>query len=266
MKARKQHRISNRMLLIWLTLAGVILLLTPQTLTGKFQGAFTRVFHLPLRLGRGISLSARVVDKDRYDIQRKEIQYQNHISNLVAELEEKNSQIGELAKIRYRHHSLEGAALIMADVIRVNLDGARNELIINRGANDGLQNGQFVLGENSIVGIVHKVWERQAKVRLITDSSSRLPVIINGFEKVVWMFGCGNGQAVIRWAKTKPQISENVLAQKHPGFLEAAMITGRVSECTRDADNALLWNVMVRPASDIAMLQSVVVIVRKAPK
>jgi cell shape-determining protein MreC len=260
--ARKRHEISNRMLLVWLTLAGGILLLTPQKITGKFQGAFTHAFRFPLRLGRSITLSARMTDTAAYTSRRTAEQYENHIANLAAELEQKNRQIETLAKIRYRQHGLAGTALVMADVITANLVGSRNELLINRGQNDGLQVEQFVLGENCIIGTVSYVWARQAKVKLVTDSSSRLAVIpTKSGQKPVWMFGDGNGQAVIRWAKTKPAIGEQVLAQKYPGFLDCPMIAGRVSECKRNDQNALLWDIMVRPGCDVAMLPSVTVIV-----
>ena len=260
MKARKQYKISDRMLIIWLTLGGIILLLTPQSITGKFQGAFTRVFRYPLRLGRGISLSARIIDEPNYDLARREIQYQNHISNLVAELEQKNRQIEKLAQIRYHQHGLEGAALVMADVINVNLQGSRNEIIINRGQSDGLKKGQIVIGENSIIGVVDRLWSRQAKIKLITDSSSQIEVNIQGRKKT-WLFGCGRGRAIIKWANERNDIGQEVLAEKKPGFLDCPMVIGRVSECKRNADNAHLWDITVVPACDVAMLPSVMVIV-----
>ncbi len=260
--ARKRREISNRMLLVWLTLAGCILLLAPQKITGKFQGAFTHAFRFPLRLGRSVTLSARIKNTSDYDSQRTIQQYENHIANLAAELEQKNRQLEALAKIRYRQHGLEGAALVVADVITANLSGPRNELLINRGQNDGLRLDQFVLGENSIIGTISYVWAKQARVKLITDSSSRLAVIpIKSGQKPVWMFGAGDGQAVIRWAKAEPGLWEKVLVQAYPGRLDCPMITGRVSECKRNDKNALLWDITVRPDCDVAMLGSVTVIV-----
>lgn len=259
--ARKQRKVSNRMLLVWFSLSGCILLLTPQTVTSKFQGAFTQVFHFPLRLGRSITLSARIANTPAYDKERTEEQYQNHISNLVAELEHKNRQIEALAKIRYRQHGLAGAAMVMADVVSANLSGSRNELLINRGQNDGLRQGQFVLGENCIIGTISEVWGRQAKVKLITDSSSRLAVSMAGLQKPVWMFGLGNGEALIRWSKVKPPVGENIIAQKYPGFLDCPMIAGRVNKCQRNDQNALLWDITIRPGCDVAMLPSVTVII-----
>ena len=100
--ARKHHKISDRMLLVWLTLAGFILLLGPQNITGKFQGAFARIFRLPLRMGRAVTLSAHVVESPGYEFESREHQYQNHIANLAAEIEQKNKQIERLAGLRQR--------------------------------------------------------------------------------------------------------------------------------------------------------------------
>lgn len=264
--ARKHHKISDRMLLVWLTLAGSILLLGPQNITGKFQGAFARIFRLPLRLGRAVTLSAHVVESPGYEFESQEHQYQNHIANLAAEIEQKNKQIERLAALRQRQYALEGAALVTADVISATVEGTRNELIINRGQSDGLQAGQFVLGENSIIGVLSDVWARTAKVRLVTDLASKLPVTIEGLEKSVWMFGRGNGQAKALWARKKMPPGTNIMVRKHPGKLDCAMIAGEVKRCDRNEQNALLWDITIRPACDVVMLQSVTVIVMNPTK
>lgn len=262
--ARKHHRVSNRMLLVWLTLAGLIVLMTPQKITSRVQGAFTTVFHFPLRVGRAISLNARTVDRPDYNFNSRQIEYENHIANLAAELAEKQDQLEFLSGMRMRNSTLDGAALLTSDVISANLEGSQNELIINRGENDGVAAGQFVLGQNCIVGKVTQVYSRQAHVTLITDSTSQLPVTACNMDKGA-MFGCGNGQAIIRWSKVKLQRGENVMIQKHPGFLDSPMIVGRVGEVSRNAQNALLWDITVVPACDVAMLPSVMVIVMNPP-
>jgi hypothetical protein len=75
------------------------------------------------------------------------------------------------------------------------------------------------------------------------------------------MFGLGNGQALIRWSKIQPPVGREIIAQKYPGFLDCPMITGRVQESQRNDQNALLWDITVRPACDVAMLPSVTMII-----
>ncbi|MFA5555104.1 MAG: rod shape-determining protein MreC [Phycisphaerae bacterium] len=259
--ARKQHRISNRMLLVWFTLAGFIFLLAPGGFTSRFQGAFAQLFRLPLRMGRTMSLSAQIVDSPHHELNRTQAQYENHITNLNAQIEEKTKQLQIVSGLRQRKYGLEGAALLQSDVISVSIEGPRNELIINRGKNDGLQQGQFVLGDNSVIGVISDVWSRTAKVQLITDINTKLTVTIRGLDKSVWMFGSGDGQAKVLWAKQRIPAGTNVMAEKQPGRLDSSIVIGKVVGCERNNQNALLWDITIKPACDIVMLRSVTVIV-----
>ncbi len=263
--SRKHHRLSNRMLMVWFILGGLIVLFTPQNITSRFQGAFTTIFHIPLKVGRAVSLNARTIDSPDYNKHNREIEYENHIANLAAELSEKQYQLEMISGIRSRTIALDGAALVVADVISANLEGSKNEIVINRGENDGIKVGQFVLAQNCIIGTVSQVFSRQARITLVTDPTSRLPVATTEMDKAVWMFGSGNGKALIRWSKVKPINSENVMVQKHPGFLDSPMIAGKVVDVSRNAQNALLWDISVVPACDVAMLGSVMVIVMNPP-
>ncbi len=266
MKARKHHRVSNRMLLAIFVLTGFVLLLSPQKVTGKVHGLFTGVFKFPLRVGRQISLSARVSDTPGQNLRQKEIEYQNHIANLVAEIEEKTNQIEQLSLIRSREYALSGAGLIMADVVSSTTQGSKNELIINRGQRDGIEAGQFVLGWNSIIGTISQVWDRQAKIQLLTDRDSMMAVSFDGLNKQTLLDGQGNGKAVIQWSRKKAEVGQIIYAQKKAGFLDCPMITGQVIECKMNDQNPLLWDLTIVPACDIAMLPSVTVIVMNPTK
>jgi len=241
-------------------LGGFILLLCPQALTSKLQLVFAGFFHLPLRLGRGISLSvnARHPVADRFD--HKEAQYQNYIANLEAELEQERQKVEKLSGLRSRR-ALEGAYLVYADVITASVDGSSCELIINRGQRDGLAAGQFVLGDNSIIGTVCEVDSGTGRVRLITDSSSRVEVRIAGIYRI--MQGVGRNLAKIQMLSRehKVKVGEDVFARKKPGLLDIPMITGRITKCRVDEEHPLLWDISVEPACKLETLGNVAVII-----
>ncbi len=264
--ARKHHKISNRMLVVWLTLGGFILLLVPERITSKFHGAFASIFRLPLKMGRAVSLSTQMVDSPHKELQNRQAQYLNHIDNLTAQLEDKLRQIESLSGLRQRQNALEGAALLEADVISASLEGPRNELIINRGQNDGLEAGNFVIGDNSVIGVISDIWPRTSKVQLITDIGSKTSVTINGLDKPAWMFGGGDGYSQILWVKNKIQPGTSVISEKQPGKLDCSMVIGKVTSSERNNQNALLWNITVKPACDILMLRSVTVIIMNPVK
>jgi len=258
--ARKQVKVSARMLFTYFLLGGFILLLLPHRLTGKLPLLFADIFRFPLRIGRSISLSVNAPHPMAEGFARREIQYQNYIANLEAELEQERAKTERLSGLRDRR-ALEGAKLVFADVITATIDQVRSELIINRGRSDGLEIGQFVLGDNSIIGTVDGVESTTARIKLITDSSSRLEVKIASTYRL--MQGVGGSAAKIQMLSRqhKVKVGDKLYVKKKPGLLDVAMITGRISGCRIDDEHPLLWDITVEPACNLRLLENVAVIV-----
>lgn len=250
------------MLFIWFMLAGLIFLFAPQNLTNKFQFAFARLFRWPLSIGRNISLAARTRQPFKESLNGKEAQYQNYIANLEAQLKQERQKVEELSGLRNRH-PLEGVKLMLADVITSSIDRLHSELTINRGADDGLLKGQFVLADNSIIGTVSQTSSRTARVRLVTDPASKIPVRIGNLNVERILQGNGNDSANIGLLQIghKLKIGDAIYAGKKPGFLDAPVIVGKVTECKRDDKNPALWDVVVKPVCDMGKLTSVAVII-----
>jgi rod shape-determining protein MreC len=255
--------LSGRMLFTWFMLAAFILLFMPQNLTNKLQFAFVRIFNLPLSLGRSISLSARgeplvaeVVSRGVYN------RLQNHLVNLTEQLYQEHQVVEALSGLRNRY-ALEGAKLVSADVITRSIGKGCSELIINRGKNDGLAKGQFVLSDNSVVGTIFDVSLRTAQVRLFTDPESKIAVMIQGVNMERLIQGSGKDSAKVKLLsrKYKIRVGDKVLACKKPGFLDAPIVIGTVTQCERDDETPSLWDVTVKPVCDIEQLNSVGVII-----
>ena len=255
--------ISGRMLFIWLMLAGFILFFTPQNLANKFQFAFVRIFHLPLNLGRSVSLSARgeplvaeVVSRGVYN------RLQNHLANVTEQLYQEHQVVEVLSGLRNRF-ALEGARLVCADVITTSIGTEHSELIINRGENDGLTKGQFALSDNSIVGTISDISTRTAQVRLFTDPGSKIAVKIGAVKTERLIHGSGKDSAKVKLLsrKYKIRVGDKVMARKKPGFLDSPIIIGVVAKCVADDTSPSLWDVTVKPVCDIEQLQTVSVII-----
>ena len=249
------------MLFTWFMLISLILLFAPQNMTNDLQFAFARIFRWPLTIGKNISLYARTSQVPT-EFQGK-TQYENAIENLQEQLREKHEEVVELAGIRERFHALENAGLVVADVIRASINTTKGEITINRGSDDGIVNGQFVLGDNSIIGTISDVSIRTARLKLFTDPASRIAVRIGQLNIDRLMLGAGNNTAKIRLLPTKHRVAvgDKVLAQKKPGLLDAAMIIGIVDQCKKDDRNPSLWDITVKPVCDTERLHTVTVIV-----
>ena len=256
------------MLFISLLLAGFIFYFAPPRLTDKLQFAFVRVFCWPLHVGGNISLAASglissaegspedVVSRDRYD------KLHNHLANVTEWLREERQKVEKLSGLRDRT-VWQGVNFVLADVITATVDGLHGELIVNRGLEDGLSKGQFVMANDSIVGVVAEVGSRTARIRLVTDPASKIAVKMEGLDAERIMQGCGDNFAKVQLVPKKLQVKtgEVVCAQKKPGYLSIPVIAGTVVRCQSSKDNPLLWDITVEPACKMSELTEVTVIV-----
>lgn len=261
--AKKQIKLFERMLPAWLMLAGLFFLFAPQSLTSKLQFAFARIFHRPLSICRNFTLftcrpqsSANVVNRSEY------IRLRNHLTNNMQLLHQERQKVEKLSGLHDRF-VWEGVNFVLADIITFFIDGSRSEFIINRGKDDGLAKGQFVLGRCSIVGTISDLDSRTARVQLVTDPKSRIAVKVAELDVGSIMQGNGNGSAGIRLLpiKYKIKIGDIVYVRKSPGFLDTSIIVGTVSRYKSDDENPLLWDITVKPACNIQRLNSVTVVI-----
>ena len=257
-----QIRVSKGMLFVWFTLAALILLLSPQKLTNKFQFAFARIFHLPLRVGRTLSLSAQTQKNPNDSIDQREYnQLLNHLKRLEELLKLEHQKVEQLSMYRDRL-PLAGAGLPFAGIISSNIDHSNGKLIINRGTDDGIITGQFVIADNSIIGIISEVAPRTAKVTLVTDPAFQIPIKISGFNVNRFLVGKGNNLAKIQLLETKYKIKTGDVVQAQLPGLDGPMVIGKIKSFKMDSQKPLLWDVTVEPACGIEDLLYVNVIIQ----
>jgi rod shape-determining protein MreC len=258
--ARKLIRVSKKMVFTWAMLAGLIILFAPQSMTNKFQFAFSRIFHWPLSIGRNFTLLARTQDSPSDVVPRFEYaKLENHLSNLTKLLEQEHQKVERLSGLRSKF-GLVGAKLVCADVITAILEGPRNELMLNRGQNDGLAKGQYVLGINNIIGVISEVTPKQAKVKLVTDRTSSMESEVTGLKTVLKGNGGNCAKVPLMSLEHKIKAGDIVYACKKPGLLEVPIMIGKVTMCKRDTQKPQLLDITVEPSCDVAGLTSVDVI------
>jgi rod shape-determining protein MreC len=265
--ARKQTKVSRRMLFTWFMLTGIIFLFAPQNLTDKFQLAFVHVFRWPLSIGGNLALTARTQQPIAGTVGRNEIKNRNYLATLEETLDREREKFKKLYGL-YNTYVWEGTNFALADVITATVEGTRNELTIACRKTNGLAKGQFVLGDNSIIGTVSDVSSSTASVKLFTDPTSRIAVKIGKLDIKKWMQGNGNNTAKIPLVSIEHQIKkgDNVFARKNAGFLDAPVIVGRVAQLKRDDKDPLFWDITVEPACDIEQLEDVAIIIMNPQK
>lgn len=259
-----QIKLSKRMLFTWCLLSSLIIFLAPQSFTNQFQFAFAIMFRFPLNFGRTMRLSVQPRRSLEGDISREQyIQLQNHLANVIGQLNQMQQQVEKLSGLRGKL-PWEGVGLELAGVITTSGQGAARELIIDRGSNKGVKEGHYVVGDNSIIGTVCEVSSNSSRVRLITDSASRLPIEIGPDQAEGLMHGTGDGAKIpLIPAKVSVRAGDLIYAARRGGRLPSPMVTAVVTEAQRDQDNPLVWDIAVEPATDIDSLSDVAVIILK---
>jgi rod shape-determining protein MreC len=262
-----RNTVSGHVLFVWCMMAGLMFFFAPQNLGNKCQLAFAGAFRRPLNLCRKLALSIRTepvsspgLNLDRYNLLR------NELANTKERLAQEREKVEKLSGLRDRS-VWKGAEFVLADVITSSVSGSHAGLYINRGANDGLAVGQFILADHSIIGAISEIDSRTARVKLITDPTSKIAVKVAGASSEPAtggiMQGDGSGAARILLLPTTHKVEKGnmVYAEKKPGLLDTPMITATVTNCRRDAENPLIWDITVEPACDLQNLRQVAVVV-----
>ena len=262
--ATNRIKVSERMLFIWFTIAGLILLFAPQAFSDRVHFTFTRVFQWPLTFGRTVTLAKSPNSQQNDQATRRELQYRNLIANLQRQLEQARMQIEQLSLLRARL-PLHGAALIPANIVTAT---SNSELVINCGSESGIQKGQFILTDSCIIGTVDAVEHTQARIKLFTDPASMIEVDIGRLRIGRLMHGTGNNAAKIPNVPGTHKVAEGdlVYARKKAGLLDSPIIIGTVSQCKPDDQKPLLWDITVKPACSLDALLNVYVLVMNPKK
>jgi cell shape-determining protein MreC len=248
----------------------IFLFVLPREAAGRLQLAYAHAFRWPLSMGRGIvrtqaTAPARSISPQECEILLKACQrLRNEVANLRTQLQERNRQIELLTKLKAKS-GLEHMQLVPAKVDAQ----VQDEMTISQGQDSGVAVGQYVLSltearldAQCVIGVVSAVSAKGARVKLITDRDSDIPVNIAGLNVGKFLKGQGEGVAKIPLVLRSHAIRAGavVYAQAKRGVLDVPMIVAEVAQCRPDVDEPQVWDITVRPVCNLAALRDVVVL------
>jgi rod shape-determining protein MreC len=199
----------------------------------------------------------------------KELQAENR--DLKARVEELERQNEEMLEI-YAEYTLLSALLdyarnnpdyrrIAADIIGWDSSNISRSFVINKGENDGVQEGMPVETDRGLVGRVVTTNSRSAQVQLLTDPSSSVNIRLGTSRADGVIEGRLNEPLQIKWIEQDIPIFENelVMTSGLGGNFPPDLIIGRVINVQQSASE-LFQVADVRPAVDYDSLEIVLVI------
>ena len=244
---------------------GFILLLIPQDITSKLNFAFIDIFGFFLNIGSSAAYQQNPQTDPLFSVSRQEYnKLQAAYENLQEKVSEQEKQIEQLSRVRMTEPD-PAAGLVLAKIV----NRRQNEFIINRGSADGLVKGQYVLGDNAVIGCIEQASADISSVKLITSSVCKLHVKISAPDVNSYFNGTIQGddknRAKILNVPKKYKIKDGyyVYAAPKTGFLLSPRIIGKISRCVGDETKPLLWDITVKPAYEFDDITDVAVIVIK---
>lgn len=125
-------------------------------------------------------------------------------------------------------------------------------LLVDAGAGQGIQRGMAAMSPQGLIGRVIDVGRRSARILLITDFNSRIPVVIERSGDQAILEGDNTIEPALRFLPMNPNfaVGDRVMTSGRGGLLAPGLVIGQIS-AVRDG------KVAVRPYVDWARLDYV---------
>jgi rod shape-determining protein MreC len=123
------------------------------------------------------------------------------------------------------------ATFISAHVVGDSASAFVRTMLIDAGSRDGVEKGQAVVNDLGLVGRVIEVGQRSARVLLLTDLNSRIPITIEGARYRGIMAGDNTDKPRIEYLPptAQVQVGDRLITSGDGGFLPPGLAIGLVT-------------------------------------
>lgn len=192
--------------------------------------------------------------KENTELQKEILQLKQALSNQKA-LETENKELQQLLGITYP----QVAVRKVMRVLSLEQNSKNTILVVDNGELDHIYKGQNIFDGDGLVGQVISTSENQARILLITDPNSFVPVYVNGTNEQMMVKGSKTHALSLEFVRSKSTIKENDLLYTSglgnrffPNFPVA-----KVSRVQRD-NNGSVVNAYAEPIAQLSSLKYLV--------
>ena len=182
---------------------------------------------------------------------RRELQRMEGWREAALQLEQKNARLLALNNVRLN----PGMRFVTAEVIADSGSGFRRSALVNVGSLDGVSDGATVLDGLGLVGRIAGTGNRSARVVLLSDGTSRVPVLVRPSGQSAMLAGDNSGAPVLDFVDKPDEIrpGDRVVTSGAGGLYPPDLLVG---QAVRAPDGRL----RVRLATDYRALDFVRVV------
>jgi rod shape-determining protein MreC len=150
---------------------------------------------------------------------------------LARRLATENEQLRALS-----HYQSKGAIFsVTAQVIAVSGGAFARSVLVDAGSRDGVARGQAALTGEGLVGRIAEVGERTARVLLLSDLNSRIPVVVGASGQHAMLAGDNSNQPLLQFLPLNSQIKvgDRVVTGGAQGVFPPDLPVGTVASIDR---------------------------------
>ncbi|RII37933.1 rod shape-determining protein MreC [Pseudooceanicola sediminis] len=197
-----------------------------------------------INLLRDFQSYSRIYDQNQE--LRRELQQMKAWKEAALQLEQENARLLDLNNVRLDPRLTYITGVVMAD----SGSPYRQSVLLNIGARDGIVDGWAAMDGIGLVGRISGVGQQISRVILLTDTSSRLPVIIQPSGQTAMIMGNNTAAPPIDFLENPDLVrpGDRVISSGDGAVFPAGLLVGQVAE---DANGRL----RVRLAADYERLE-----------
>jgi rod shape-determining protein MreC len=169
---------------------------------------------------------------------RRELRQMRAWREAALQLEQLNAQLLDLNQVRIDPALTHITGVVLAD----SGSPFRQSVLLNVGARDGLRDGWPVMDGLGLVGRISGVGQRSARVVLLTDTNSRIPVTIQPSGQRAILTGDNTGLPLLDFLESRGAVrpGDRVVTSGDGGVFPADLLVGQVAQGTDQRLRVLL--------------------------
>jgi rod shape-determining protein MreC len=161
---------------------------------------------------------------------RRDLQTMKAWKEAAVQLEQQNAKLLAQNQVRLDPKLTSVSGVVMAD----SGSPFRQSVLLNVGARDGIVDGWATMDGLGLVGRISGVGQNTARVILLTDASSRIPVTIQPSGQKAMLVGDNSAAPPLEFLEAPEQIrpGDRVISSGDGGVFPAAILVGQVAQGT----------------------------------
>jgi rod shape-determining protein MreC len=159
---------------------------------------------------------------------RRELQQMRAWREAALQLEQQNAQLRDLNQVRIDPQLTHVTGVVLAD----SGSPFRQSVLLNVGARDGIRDGWATMDGLGLVGRISGVGQQTARVILLTDSSSRIPVTVQPSGQRAVLAGDNSALPPLDFLENPEVIrpGDRVVTSGDGGVFPAGLLVGQVAQ------------------------------------